>query len=232
MNKKNKNRPLSTIDPVVIFDMDGVIINSEPLHQECEREMFRERSIFLTQEEHDRFLGVSGFYMWNQLIEKFDLMESVERLVEIQNTCFIKKLEKLKKLPIIEGVKSLIKDLSEKQVMLILASSSSRRVIDKTLTLCKLKKYFNYIISGYEVKESKPAPDIFIKATEMAGVTPDKCVVIEDSKNGVLAAKHAGMKVIGFLNGFNSEESLFYADKVVNDFSELSIFFRRDYLIF
>ena len=232
MNKKNKNRPLSTIDPVVIFDMDGVIINSEPLHQECEREMFRERSIFLTQEEHDRFLGVSGFYMWNQLIEKFDLMESVERLVEIQNTCFIKKLEKLKKLPIIEGVKSLIKDLSEKQVMLILASSSSRRVIDKTLTLCKLKKYFNYIISGYEVKKSKPAPDIFIKAAEMAGVSPGKCIVIEDSENGVLAAKHAGMKVIGFLNGFNSEESLFYADTIVNNFSELSILFRRDYLIF
>ena len=66
----------------------------------------------------------------------------------------------------------------------------------------------------------------------MAGVTPDKCVVIEDSKNGVLAAKHAGMKVIGFLNGFNSEEGLINADKVVNDFSELSFFFRRDYLIF
>ncbi|MBE9511248.1 MAG: HAD family phosphatase [Bacteroidetes bacterium] len=228
----NKNKPLSTIDLVVIFDMDGVIINSEPLHQECEREMFSEMDIFLTQEEHDRFLGVSGFYMWKQLIEKFDLNESVERLVEIQNTCFIKKLENLKHLPIIEGVKSLIKELSEKQVLLILASSSSQRVIDKILTLSKLKKYFKHIISGYEIKKSKPAPDIFIKATEMAGVTPDKCIVIEDSENGVLAAKHAGMKVIGFLNGFNSKESLFYADKIVNDFSELSVLFRRDYLIF
>ena len=232
MNKKYINKPLSTIDLVVIFDMDGVIINSEPLHQECEREMFSERDIFLTQEEHDRFLGVSGFYMWKQLIEKFDLNESVERLVEIQNTCFIEKLKNLKHLPIIEGVTSLIKELSEKQVMLILASSSPQIVIDKILTLCKLNKYFKHIISGYEVKESKPAPDIFIKAAEMAGVTPDKCVVIEDSKNGVLAAKHAGMKVIGFLNGFNSEESLFNADKVVNDFSELSFFFRSDYLEF
>ena len=211
------------IDFVIIFDMDGVIINSEPLHQECERELFSELNIFLTQQEHDRYLGVSGFYMWKQLIEKFDLKESVERLVEIQNTCFITKLEKLKYLPIIKGVKSLIKDLSEKQVMLILASSSPQIVIDKILTLSKLEKYFKHIISGYEVKASKPAPDIFIKATEIAGVTPDKCIVIEDSKNGVKAAKHAGMKVIGFLNGFNSKESLFYADKIVNDFSEISI---------
>ena len=107
--------------------------------------------------------------------------------------------------------------------MLILASSSPQIVIDKILTLSKLEKYFKHIISGYEVKASKPAPDIFIKATEIAGVTPDKCIVIEDSKNGVKAAKHAGMKVIGFLNGFNSKESLFYADKIVNDFSEISI---------
>ena len=208
---------------VVIFDMDGVIINSEPLHQECERELFHKRDIFLTQEEHDQFLGVSGFYMWKQLVEKFNLKESVERLVEIQDTCFIKKLEKLKYLPIIKGVESLIKDLSEKNVMLILASSSSQRLIDKILTLSTLKKYFKYIISGAEVKASKPAPDIFIKAAKMAGVATDKCIVIEDSENGVKAAKDAGMKVIGFLNGFNTKDSLFYADRIVNDFSKISI---------
>lgn len=207
---------------VIIFDMDGVIINSEPLHQECERELFHKLNIFLTQEEHDQFLGVSGLYMWKQLIEKYDLKESVEKMVEIQDTCFIKKLEKLKYLPIIEGVEGLIKNLSEKNVLLILASSSSQRLINKILTLSKLKTYFKFIISGAEVKASKPAPDIFIKASEMAGVTPDKCIVIEDSENGIKAAKHAGMKVVGFLNGFNTKKSLFYADRIESDFSEIS----------
>lgn len=207
---------------VIIFDMDGVIINSEPLHQECERELFHKLNIFLTQEEHDQFLGVSGPYMWKQLIEKYDLKESVEKMVEIQDTCFIKKLEKLKYLPIIEGVEGLIKNLSEKNVLLILASSSSQRLIDKILTLSRLKAYFKYIISGNEVEASKPAPDIFIKASEMAGVTPDKCIVIEDSENGIKAAKHAGMKVVGFLNGFNTKKSLFYADRIESDFSEIS----------
>ena len=137
-------------------------------------------------------------------------------------TLFRSKLEKLKYLPIIIVIKNLIKNLSEKQVLLILASSSSQRVIDKILTLSKLKKYFKHVISGYEVKKSKPAPDIFIKAAEIAGVTPGKCIVIEDSENGVLAAKRAGMKVIGFLNGFNSEESIMNADVIVNDFSKIS----------
>ena len=208
---------------VIIFDMDGVIINSEPLHQECERELFSKLNIFLAQKEQNQFLGVSGFYMWKQLIEKYDLKESVEKLVEIQDTCFIKELEELKHLPIIKGVESLIKNLSKKNVMLILASSSSQIVIDKILTLSKLKKYFKHIISGSEVKASKPAPDIFIKASEMAGVPPNKCIVIEDSENGIKAAKYAGMKVIGFLNGFNTKDSLFYADRIENDFSKISI---------
>jgi beta-phosphoglucomutase-like phosphatase (HAD superfamily) len=80
---------------VVIFDMDGVIVNSEPIHQECERELFHKLNITLTQKEHDRFLGVSGSDMWKQIVEKFDLDESAEQLVEIQNSCFIHKLENL-----------------------------------------------------------------------------------------------------------------------------------------
>ena len=218
-------------DFVVIFDMDGVIVNSEPLHQECEREIFRELDISLTQEEHDRFLGVSGSDMWKQVIDRFDLKESVEYLVDIQNDCFIKKLEKSNPLPVIKGVKDLIKCLSENQIVLMLASSSSQRVVNKVLTICHLKDYFKYIISGSDVLNSKPAPDIFLKAAKTGGVNPDHCIVIEDSDNGIEAARKAGMKVIGFLNGFNSEENVSEADMIVSDFSEISLRFLNDLVI-
>ncbi len=210
-------------DFAVIFDMDGVIVNSEPLHQECEREIFQDLDIVLSQEEHDRFLGVSGSDMWKQIIAKFDLKESVEYLVDIQNDCFIKKLENSKPLPIIKGVKTLIQSLSENQVVIMLASSSSQRLVSEVLRLSKLNNYFTYVISGSEVTNSKPSPDIFFKAAMAGGINPDKCVVIEDSENGITAAKRAGMKVIGFLNGFNAEESVSNADLIVSDFSEISL---------
>ncbi len=208
---------------VVIFDMDGVIVNSEPIHQECERELFHKLNITLTQKEHDRFLGVSGSDMWKQIVEKFDLNESAEQLVEIQNSCFIHKLENLKPLPIIEGVMDLIQYLSDKHVMLMLASSSLLRVVDKVLILSGIKNYFNYIVSGSDVINSKPSPDIFFRAAKTGGVNTDQCIVIEDSENGIKAARQAGMKVIGFLNGFNSEESIRDADLIVSDFSEISM---------
>lgn len=210
-------------DFAVIFDMDGVIVNSEPLHQECEREIFQDLDIVLSQEEHDRFLGVSGSDMWKQIIDRFDLKESVEHLIEIQNDCFIKKLESSKPLPIIKGVKTLIQSLSENQVVIMLASSSSQRLVSEVLRLSKLNNYFTYVISGSEVTNSKPSPDIFFKAAMAGGINPDKCVVIEDSENGITAAKRAGMKVIGFLNGFNAEESVSNADLIVSDFSEISL---------
>ena len=210
-------------DFAVIFDMDGVIVNSEPLHQECEREMFKGLDIVLSQEDHDQFLGVSGSDMWKQIIDRFDLKESVEHLIEIQNDCFIKKLESSKPLPIIKGVKTLIQSLSENQIVIMLASSSSQRLVSEVLRLSKLKNYFTYVISGSEVTNSKPAPDIFLKAAMAGGINPDKCVVIEDSENGITAAKRAGMKVIGFLNGFNAEESVSNADLIVSDFSEISL---------
>ncbi len=210
-------------DFAVIFDMDGVIVNSEPLHQECEREIFQDLDIVLSQEEHDRFLGVSGSDMWKQIIDRFDLKESVEHLIEIQNDCFIKKLESSKPLPIIKGVKTLIQSLSENQIVIMLASSSSQRLVSEVLRLSKLNNYFTYVISGSEVTNSKPSPDIFFKAAMAGGINPDKCVVIEDSENGITAAKRAGMKVIGFLNGFNAEESVSNADLIVSDFSEISL---------
>ena len=115
--------------------------------------------------------------------------------------------------------------------MLMLASSSSQRLVGKVLEIYHLKDYFKHIISGSDVVNSKPAPDIFFKAAKAGGVNPDKCIVIEDSENGVLAARRAGMKIIGFINGFNSEESVKNADLIVNDFSEISLGVLNDLII-
>lgn len=210
-------------DFVVIFDMDGVIVNSEPIHQDCEREIFQKMHISLTQEEHDRFMGVSGFDMWNQLINEFNLNESAKNLEIIQNNCFINKLKKSRPFPIIKGVRELISLLTEKEVLLMVASSSSHKIVNNVLTLSGLEKYFKYIINGSGRIKSKPAPDIFLKAAREGEVNPAECIVIEDSENGIKAAKHAGMAVIGLLNGTNSLESVNKADLIVDNLSDITI---------
>ncbi len=208
---------------VVIFDMDGVIVNSEPIHQECEREMFRKLNISLTQKEHDRFMGISGSEMWKQIIDKFELDENAENLVRIQNNCFIQKLENSNPFPIINGITDLIDLLSENKVLLLLASSSSQKVVNKVLSLSCLKKYFRHIVNGSGGIKSKPEPDIFLKAAGKGKVSPNNCIVIEDSENGIIAAKRAKMKVIGLLNGTNTRENVSKADLVVNDLAEITI---------
>jgi len=120
------------------------------------------------------------------------------------------------------GVAELIEELYKNKVKLVVASSASIKNIEIVLKMFNLERFFETKVSGDEVNNGKPAPDIFLYAAKVIGAQPEECIVIEDSKNGVEAAKSAGMKCIGFQNPNSGNQDLSSADMVINSFSEIN----------
>lgn len=198
-----------------IFDMDGVIIDSEPLHFESDRMVMREFGVELTDEELNRFVGVANPQMWAELKDKYNIDLSIDELLERQHANKLKLLEEME-LETISGIDELISDLQKKGIAIALASSSSKEFIELVLKKLGITECFQAIVSGDDVEKGKPEPDIFLKAAELLKVSPENCIVLEDSGHGVNAAKKAGMKCIGFINSNSGNQDLSKADKVVS----------------
>ena len=133
------------------------------------------------------------------------------------------KLDLLKtwKFDAIDGIKDLISDLINNNIAIALASSSPMKFIQLAIEKVGISEYFDIIVSGEHVDKSKPEPDIFLRAASLLKVKPSDCLVLEDSVNGVIAAKKAGMKCIAFLNPNSGNQDLSKADKVVTTLKRL-----------
>lgn len=197
-----------------IFDLDGVIIDSEPLHYEADRIVFREYGIELADGELDGYVGIDTRRMVTELRDKYDIETPVDDLLEKLNHV---KLGLLKTwdLEAIDGIGDLISDLIDNNITIALASSSTMDFIQLAIERAGVSRYFDVVVSGEHVAKSKPEPDIFLKTASLLKVKPDECLVLEDSVNGVNAAKRAGMKCIGFLNPNSGDQDLSNADRVV-----------------
>lgn len=204
----------------VIFDMDGVIIDSEPDHIRFEQQLFKSLGFNVSLEYHNKFVGTTSYYMWNDLKNKYSLKNTVEELVKNDRDKYYNYLCSLEKLEPIKGVRELIKFLHDRGYKLAVASSSPLNVIERVVKLLALDEYFDYLVTGDFVKRSKPAPDVFLYAAEKLGVKPNQCIVIEDSSNGVSAAKEAGMLCIGYKNLNSGDQNLNPADLILDDFME------------
>lgn len=207
----------------VIFDMDGVIVDSEPIHFESDKMTMEYYKKEISDDELNNYVGVSNPEMWAELRNKYRLIESVEEILEKQ-LYYKKHLIGNKKLEPIDGIRELLDELKSSRIRIGLASSSSKEFIEFILNNLGIKEYFEVIISGEDVKKGKPAPDIFQKASEVLDVEPSNCLVIEDSGHGVKAAKLAGMKCIGFNNPGSGKQDLSLADAVVCSIREISTF--------
>lgn len=206
----------------VIFDMDGVIIDSEPIYFKAGNKLFQYLGLDVSEEEHHSYVGISSKDMWSHLRNKYKIDLSTEELVEMEMNMYIDYLLSRKDEKPIPGVVELIEDLYKNNRDLALASSSSIKSIKIVLDMFNLGKFFETIVSGYEVESGKPAPDIFLYAAKRLGVQPEDCVVIEDSENGIEAAKSAGMKCIGFKNLNSGKQDLSSADMVIDSFLEVN----------
>lgn len=207
----------------VIFDMDGVIIDSEPMHLKFEKELFESLAVELEPEEHNQFVGTTSHYMWKVLKNKFNLPQAVEELVKNDREGYFKFLVSGEhNMQMVEGVKELIQELYENGVLLAVASSSPMDVIEVVADLYDIRKYFKELITGDYVDKSKPNPDIFLYAAKKLGVEPKDCIVIEDSGNGVLAAKNAQMKCVGYKNLNSGNQDISPADIIISSYDEIS----------
>ena len=203
--------------------MDGVIIDSEPIHQETQDRLFQTYDISLTASEYQTYIGRSSKNMWQELIEKFSLSVTVEEVLLKDRTLYHQRLNQEPDLDAIPGVRELINSLSEKSIKLVLASSSSMESIELVLGLFELDHFFDHKISGAELQFSKPDPEIFIASADFVDSKPGRCLVIEDSTHGVTAAKRAQMKCVGFQNPNSGKQDLSIADMIIHDFRELTI---------
>lgn len=204
----------------VIFDMDGVLIDSEPIHWKVNQDYFESIGTPVTEDHYsDNFVGLPLDQMLVQLKEKFNLPKSVEQMLKenLENL-----YEAFSTVPIeaVTGVTELIETLKKTNLNLAVGSSSDPALISIILKRIGLKNYFTHTVSGFEVERGKPEPDLFLHIAALFQVKPESCLVIEDSALGVLAARRAGMQVVGVQNGTSGNQDLSKADLVISGFSE------------
>lgn len=205
----------------VIFDMDGVIVDTEPVHRFAYFQHFSELNIDVSEELFTSFTGNSTRNVFQRVNTIFNLNADVEELILRKRTIFNDAFDHKEGLELLEGVENLIKNLHDNGVELILASSASKVTIDRVFRRFGLHPYFSNIVSGEDFPKSKPHPAIFEFAASLSKAPKENCIVIEDSTNGVLAAKAAGIYCVGYNSIHSKLQDLSKADKIVNHFNEL-----------
>lgn len=206
----------------VIFDMDGVIINSEPLHHAAYHKMFNDVGAKVSSALYESYTGQSTLNVCKQVKAEFNLNETPETLVAIKRKHYEYIFENDKNFDLLDGVLDLIKNYHANGLTLVLASSASMPSIERIFKRFDLNQYFKAKLSGADLKASKPHPEIFIKAAEAAGFKASECIVIEDSTNGIIAAKGADIFCVGYDSVHSKNQDYSLADLKIEDFSAIT----------
>lgn len=200
--------------------MDGVIIDSEPLHDRASKIVFEQesrKSGELIQADLIAFRGRTERDLWTHIRNVHSLLPSIEELSRREEENFRSVLRSESNVYAMDGVVALATEFHA-SYPLALASSSSHIVIGLTLSRLQIQSLFDVIVSGDDVERGKPAPDIFLLAAKKLGIAPSNCLVIEDSKHGVSAAKAAGMYCLGFKGTPHNKHDLSLADQIIDSF--------------
>ncbi len=206
----------------VIFDMDGVIVDTEPVHSYAYFQHFAELNIDVSKDTFTSFMGNSTRNTFQKLKEMFPIDGEVEDLIQRKRTLFNDAFDSKEDLYLIEGVEKLIQDLHQNGIQLILASSAAKVTIERVFKRFNLHQYFTHIVSGEDFPDSKPHPAIFEYAASLSIAPKENCIVIEDSTNGIRAAKAAGIFCVGYNSENSKLQDLSLADVVVENLDELS----------
>ncbi|GAB5410447.1 MAG: HAD family hydrolase [Balneolaceae bacterium] len=207
---------------LVIFDLDGVLLDSESIYKTVNMNLFSELGAHITDEEYNSFIGISGDKMWGYIKEKAGLTQSIPELRAKERESKFKGLSEYELIPN-EGLIQLLDHIKRKQTPICIASSGLMKNINLILSKLEVIDYFAHIVSGEMPKHGKPSPDIFLMAASHFDISPEHCLVIEDSRNGTLAAKAAGMTCVGYINPGSGNQDLSRADFTVRSLLDSQI---------
>jgi beta-phosphoglucomutase family hydrolase len=204
----------------VIFDMDGVLADTEPIHFESWVKLGKEIGVEFTKELFEQTLGQQSPTITRRLVGGGIDQNLIEKWADLKEQYYRDMVQnKLQPLP---GAVELIKRLKSKGFKLAVGSSAPPENVELLLNSLKIKKYFDVIITAEDVEKGKPEPDVFLKASNILKIKPKNCVVIEDAPVGIEAAKRAGMKSIALTTTHDKEE-LQAAQMIMKDLSNISI---------
>ena len=205
----------------VVFDLDGLLIETEEIWDEVREALVRERGGRWTDSAQRDMMGMSSSEWSRYLHEELGLEESPEEL----NRLVVERMAERYRanLPLLPGAVDAVKRLAARWPLAV-ASSSNRPLIDLVLELSGLAPCFRATVSSEEVARGKPAPDVYLEAARRLGVAPGDCAAVEDSESGIRAAKAAGMRVVAIPNRSfpPSEEVLISADGALGSLDELT----------
>ena len=206
----------------VIFDLDGVIIDSEPVHYRAfAKTLYGEGVKDVSFEYYKQFVGSTNQHMWETAIYDFGLKKSIVQLREKDEENRNALIQDEGYIPI-TGARELVWDLYNHDVKLAVASSSSQTYIQDAVGFLNIQDCFLKLVSGESLEYPKPAPDIFLKAAELLHMSQKQCIVIEDSCNGVKAAKAAGMICLALKNSNSGNQDLCQADFILDSFEGIN----------
>ena len=205
----------------VIFDLDGVLLDSEQVWDEAREQLAKERGGRWNENAQRDMMGMSSLEWSRYMHEVIGLPEPPEEI----SREVVERMAKLYRehLPVVPGAREAVERLAARWP-LGLASSSNRELIDLALELLGVKHLFKATVSSEEVARGKPAPDVYLEAARRLGVAPTHAAAIEDSENGIRAAKAAGIRVIAIPNRHfpPAEDALTQADVLLRSLHELS----------
>lgn len=214
----------NSLPAAAIFDMDGVLVNSNPYHVEKWIEYLKEKGVSFVEEEVPRkILGMHNDDAFRAyfggLMSRDEMREEGEALEARFRKVFRPHAQPM------PGVVSLLNELRSASIPMAVASSGIRSNVEFVVEVLGIRPFFQFLITGDDVRAHKPDPEIYLAAAAKLGVAPGQCVAFEDSFAGIGAVKNAGMKCVAIASTFPSEdlESKTRADRVVKGFDELSL---------
>lgn len=210
-----------TKDIAVIFDMDGVICHTNPYHSLAFREFFSTRNLSPTDEEFAQHMfGKSNGYILSHFLKRPIQGDELLELEEEKESLFRKIYEP--HVDPIAGFQNFFDELKNNGIRLGVATSAPRANLDLILSKVPVQQYLGSIMASENVKKHKPDPEVYLQSASNLGVSPQQCVVFEDSFSGVSAALNAGMKVVGVLSSHSTEE-LPPCDLYINDYRDIGL---------
>ncbi len=202
----------------VIFDLDSVLVDTGPFHKQSWYELAEKEGFDMSDELFRSTFGMQNYAIIPILAERQVPAEEIERMSEWKERRYRELIAD--KLELMDGAKTLLEDLKSKGFLLAIGSSAPRANLDVVLERCDIRDYFDVCVTGEDVRNSKPAPDTFLKAAERLKLPPEHCVVIEDSIPGIQAGKAAGMAVVA-ITTTRKRRDIKDADRIIDSFTEL-----------